>query len=502
MNSSKSNEQKYIGKLEELITNAVLKGILKDKKIGVLFSGGVDSVLIAKILKDNNINFTCYVTGMKGKESPDVESAKKAAKEIGFTLKIAEISFDGIESYIKKTGKIIGDFSLVKLGVGITFYRALEEAKKDSIKIIYTGLGAEEIFAGYKRHVNARDINKECKRGLEAIKERDLDRDEAIAKHFNMQLELPFLEKQLVDYALKIPGELKVKKRNKKEYKKYILRQTAEKMGVPEEFAWRKKIAAQYGSKVDWAIERTAKAKGFKYKSDYIRRLFGKKIGALISTGKDSWYAAYRMHRAGGIISCLITIKSKDPHSYMFHTPTIELAELQAEAADIPLIEMETKGKKEEELKDLEKAIKKAKEKYKIDGICSGALASKYQKTRIDNICKKKQINLKSYAPLWKMDQEQEMKDILTDKFEIIFTTIAAEGLDKSWLGKKINKKDIEELVKLNKKFGINIAGEGGEFESFVLDCPLFKKKIKIKESEIKDNRLIIQKAVLIPKDK
>ena len=73
------------------------------------------------------------------------------------------------------------------------------------------------------------------------------------------------------------------------------------------------------------------------------------------------------------------------------------------------------------------------------------------------------------------MDQELHMRRLLKDKFKFIFTKVAAEGLDNSWLNREIKEKDIEELIKLNKKYGVNVAGEGGEFESFVIDCPLFK---------------------------
>ena len=97
-------------------------------------------------------------------------------------------------------------------------------------------------------------------------------------------------------------------------------------------------------------------------------------------------------------ISCLISIFSKNKESYMFHTPSIKRTKQQAKVMEIPLIIQKTKGKKEEELKDLEKAIKKAKEKYNISCIVSGALASNYQKSRIENICKK--VNLECFNPV------------------------------------------------------------------------------------------------------
>jgi asparagine synthase (glutamine-hydrolysing) len=177
------------------------------------------------------------------------------------------------------------------------------------------------------------------------------------------------------------------------------------------------------------------------------------------------------------------------------------MAELQAEAMETPIIIQKTSGKKEDELKDLEKALIKAKNKYKIEGIVTGALFSHYQRERIEKIADK--LALKIFSPLWHMNQEEEMKELIKQDYEIIFSSIAADGLNKSWLGRKITKKDVDNLVKLNEKIGLNIAGEGGEFESLVLNCPLFKKKIKILDSEIKmeneyTGKFLINKAKLI----
>ena len=157
------------------------------------------------------------------------------------------------------------------------------------------------------------------------------------------------------------------------------------------------------------------------------------------------------------------------------------LIELQAKAMGLPLIIQETAGEKEAELHDLENALVKAKRLYKIDGIVSGALFSTYQRDRIETICDK--LGLKIFSPLWHKSQEQHLQELVRSGFEAIIVKIAAAGFDESWLGKKIDEKTIQDLIKLQKKMGLNIAGEGGEFESVVLSCPLFKKKIKIVRS-------------------
>ena len=163
----------------------------------------------------------------------------------------------------------------------------------------------------------------------------------------------------------------------------------------------------------------------------------------------------------------------------MFHTPNIEWTEMQAEALQLPLIKVKTTGKKETEVKDLKKAINIAKQKYNITGIVTGTIASTYQATRIQKICN--ELKIYCFNPLWQKDQEELLNEIVENKFEVIITQIAAEGFNKDWLGKIITKKTINELKKLNKKYKISLAFEGGEGETFVLNSPLHKKRLKIK---------------------
>ncbi|MDP2908342.1 MAG: asparagine synthase C-terminal domain-containing protein [Nanoarchaeota archaeon] len=263
--------EQIVKELSSLILRSIEKNI-PEEKFGILFSGGVDSTLIAFTAKKLRKNFICYTTALEEpglKKAEDLEYAEKIAKDLGFELKTIRLNLEEVEEYLKKTINITGKTDVVTIGVGTTFLPACEQAKKDGIRIIFSGLGSEEIFAGYERHEKAEDINKECVAGLKNIKERDLDRDEAIAKHNGLELRLPFLEKELVDYALKIPGKYKIKDG----IKKWILRKTAIQLGLPEEYAMRKKRAAQYGSRIDNAILKLTKKHGLKYKADYLRSL-------------------------------------------------------------------------------------------------------------------------------------------------------------------------------------------------------------------------------------
>jgi len=207
------------------------------------------------------------------------------------------------------------------------------------------------------------------------------------------------------------------------------------------------------------------------------------KCAVLFSGGKDSTYATFLAKKEGYTISCLISIISENPESYMFHTPSISKVEKQAELMNIPIKKWDTKGEKELELIDLENAIKKAKDEYNIETIVTGAVQSVYQLSRIQKICDK--LNINCFNPLWQKNQIQLLQELVENKFEIMIIGVFAYPLDEKWLGRKIDKKFIEDVKKLQEKYDINPAGEGGEFETFVVNCPLFEKKIKIIDREI-----------------
>ncbi len=203
------------------------------------------------------------------------------------------------------------------------------------------------------------------------------------------------------------------------------------------------------------------------------------RVGILFSGGKDSTYAAWLAKKEGHEISCLISIESENQDSFMFHTPSIEKTKAQAEEMGSPLIIQKTKGEKEVELEDLKNVIKKVKEDFGIEGIVTGAVGSVYQASRIQKICD--DLELKCLNPLWQKPQIELLKELVKENFEVIIVGVAAYPLGKDWVGRKIDEKFIQEVGELEKKYKINPAGEGGEFESFVINCPLFKKRLDVK---------------------
>ena len=225
------------------------------------------------------------------------------------------------------------------------------------------------------------------------------------------------------------------------------------------------------------------------------------KLGVLFSGGKDSTLALH-MAAEKEEIACLITLRSKNPESYMFHTPNIDLTTLQAQALNLTLVMKATQGKKEEELADLEQAISYSKEHLGIEGVVTGAVESVYQAERVQRICQN--LDLWCFNPLWKKNQQVLLGELLEKHFKVVISGIFAYPLDETWLGKEIDSEIVSRLLALQREFGISPSGEGGEIETSVLDAPLFRKRIEIldysQEARGNSGVFIIKQAGLVSK--
>ncbi len=196
-------------------------------------------------------------------------------------------------------------------------------------------------------------------------------------------------------------------------------------------------------------------------------------IACLYSGGKDSTLALHKAYYAGCKAELLITMISKNEYSYMFHRPNVEFSSMQAKALGIMHRLVMTEGEKEKELDDIEIALTD----NHVTKLITGAVASTYQRNRINTICER--LGIEHISPLWGIDPMNELDELSRD-YNAIITHVSAEGLDESFLGSRIDDGVIRRLVSLNKRYGINMLFEGGEAESFVLDAPLFKERIVI----------------------
>ncbi len=275
---TKDSKEKIITHLEEKLIEAVRKRMGDLDHFGILFSGGIDSTILAFICKRLGKKFTCYTAAFADgntRDAPDLLQAQEVAEQLGFFLKTKILTLDETEKAVKEVVRIIETTDVVKVGVALPFYVCAKMAAADGCKMLLSGLGSEELFAGYQRHLDVLkekgEINTECLRGLSLLWDRDLYRDDLVTMAHTVELRLPFLDYDLIRYALAIPAKWKITE----EQNKIILRDVAKKIGLPEKIAARKKIAAQYGSNFDKALEKLAKKNGCTSKKEYLGRLQG-----------------------------------------------------------------------------------------------------------------------------------------------------------------------------------------------------------------------------------
>ena len=174
----------------------------------------------------------------------------------------------------------------------------------------------------------------------------------------------------------------------------------------------------------------------------------------------------------------MVTVIPDDPDAMLYHTPNIELTGLLSECLGIPQVS-EKAGRGEEQEMETLRAVLGG---LAVDGLIMGTIASDYQRSRVDAVCH--ELGLRCFAPLWRQSQASLLSDYISAGFRIVITGVAAEGLDAAWLGREIDDVTRIELLDLNKKHGLSPCGEGGEYESLVVDGPNFEKRLVIEQAD------------------
>ena len=207
------------------------------------------------------------------------------------------------------------------------------------------------------------------------------------------------------------------------------------------------------------------------------------KLAALFSGGKDSTYSIYLAKNQGHDIKCLVSIFPKSDESHLLHHPNLKWTSLQSKSMIIPQLIIDSQSEEaNEEIEIMKKILHQAKSDFEIEGIVHGGIKSQFQKDKFENICNA--LDLELISPLWDLDPLDYMNDLISAKFDYIIVSVSSDGLDDSWLGKKILASDITRLQLLSKNFGFNLNFEGGEAETFVTNCPLFSGSIEIIEGK------------------
>ncbi len=207
-------------------------------------------------------------------------------------------------------------------------------------------------------------------------------------------------------------------------------------------------------------------------------------VTALVSGGKDSIYAAYLADTQGWPVDELLTLRPSDEASWLYHTPNLELVALQAEAWGKRYREVAVRGTGEPaELEALDRALAGDR-----GPVVTGAIASSYQWSRLLRVAGRH--GRRVYAPLWRVRPDRVVAEELAAGLEVRFVHLAAEPLPASWAGERLTPERLAELRRLDREVRpVNVAGEGGEYETLVVDAPFFAGRIEIDRAETRLER-------------
>ena len=218
-------------------------------------------------------------------------------------------------------------------------------------------------------------------------------------------------------------------------------------------------------------------------------------LSVLFSGGKDSTYAMYLMEQQGHQVDILVSVISAEKDSWLFHTPNLNLLPLQAMAMQKRLLRAPSQGSEEGDLEALQQALSS----MDVDGVVAGAIASDYQWDRINGVCES--LGLRLFSPLWRKEQGMLLRDMVEAGIEAMVVNVSAEGLGSDWLGRILDSDAIKQLERLAASGGVNPSGEGGEYETLVIDSPMHDSCLEIVEVEREitrdGGRLTVKKARL-----
>ncbi len=205
------------------------------------------------------------------------------------------------------------------------------------------------------------------------------------------------------------------------------------------------------------------------------------RVAVLSSGGKDSTYAHWWATLQGWDVLALITCRITDVDSMMFQIPGTEIVKFQSMASNTAHLEFEISGEENKDVLELMRSINENMSPGRIlqdlEGIVTGALKSDYQKSKIEMMCEELGVN--SFSPLWHKNSNEYMEMLVRDNFEMLITSVSSDGLDEKWVGRILNPENLDELKMISNKYRFNIDGEGGEFETSVVNAPHFNSKIK-----------------------
>lgn len=244
-------------KLREGLIEATKKRLMADVEVGSLLSGGLDSSLVAAIaakeLKKKGKKLHTFSIGMDP-QSLDLKRAREVAEHIGsihheilFTLE------EGVDT-LKEMIALLETYDVTTIRASTPMYLMSKIIKKEGIKVVLSGEGADEIFGGYlyfSHAPSAGEFHEECLRRISRLHTADLLRADRSTMGASVEARVPFLDKAFLETSMSINPELKVITSKRPE--KWILRSAFEGTDlIPDSVLWRQKEQFSDGVGYSW----------------------------------------------------------------------------------------------------------------------------------------------------------------------------------------------------------------------------------------------------------
>jgi asparagine synthase (glutamine-hydrolysing) len=268
--------QKAAKSLQKLLEHAVKMRVIGVKNVAVAFSGGLDSSLIAAFAKQCNANVCLFHVSLENHH--ETLEAEKAADALNLPIQKYLYKKSDVEAILPRVVGLVEEKDPVKSSIGVAMYWVAQKAAEAGFHVLLAGQGADELFGGYKRYVDQyvsfgdEEVRKTLYEDVQRLHETNIERDVKICSFHDIKLRLPFATYQIVDFALKLPTELKIE-RKQNSLRKLVLRRVAENLNLPTSISKKPKKALQYSTGINNALQQIARTQKTTLK-EYINRIF------------------------------------------------------------------------------------------------------------------------------------------------------------------------------------------------------------------------------------